>query len=205
MAKQEKLDFNYEEYFDEMFEDTAVLMWTTHHRAFTFAFFLNQLYNLDLELRDNIVLQYKKKEIGCTVYSSQNDVDHMAYFLIDNSEASLPTPKKTILFDKTLLIKGPGAQSKAEYIYSDLEQNSIADNNFVGQQRDELRNTFVNTGILESVLFDFSTPDEPDTTYFPNSQGDTEKEKKRQRFLKEHREYVADLFMALDSMMPDFE
>ena len=49
MAKQEKLDFDYEEYFNEQFETTAVLMWNTHHAPFTFASYFNKLYNKQLE------------------------------------------------------------------------------------------------------------------------------------------------------------
>ena len=205
MAKQEKLEFDYEEFFDETFERSSVLMWVTHLQAFTFAFYLNQIYNIRLERRENVVLHNKKGDLDCTVFSYQDNVSHIVYFLIDSRNETPSGTKKTIIFDKTLLIIGPDARLKGEYIYKDLDEHRTNTDNYVNRQRDELRDTFVGSGIFESALFDFSDPDEPRSTYFPTSYGNTEKEKKSLRFLKEHREYITDLFMALDSMMPDLD
>ena len=204
MAKQEILDYDFEEFFNETFERTSVLMFSTHHQAFTFAFYINQLYNMRLERRDDIVIHRKKGDVKYSVFYYQDNISHMVYFLVDSSSSMLAAPSTSTIFDKTMLIIGPDAYAKAQFIYDDLNQSNINSESFVGQQRDELRNSFVNTGILESALFDFSDPEKPRTTYFTNSSS-PEIEKKRMRFLNEQREFVTDLFIALDDMMPDFE
>ena len=54
-----KLTFDYDEFFNEKLESTAILMWSTHYQTFTLAFYLNQLYGLGLERLDNITVEQK--------------------------------------------------------------------------------------------------------------------------------------------------
>ena len=77
--------FDYNEYFDSLFSMTSVTMWSTRYPAFTFAFYLNQLYGLELERRDDIVVTNAKKEIPCSVFSYQRNVDQLVFFLIENN------------------------------------------------------------------------------------------------------------------------
>lgn len=201
MPKQEKLKFDYEEYFNDKLETTAILMWSTHYQTFTFAFYLNQLYNIKLERRDSITLERKSGNYDCSVYSCQSNADQQAFFLIEN-------PKETTapnIFDKTLLIIGPDAHDFAEHIYNDLEATTVNNNDYITMERDEMRRTFVESGIFESAMFDFSDPDYPETTYFTDAKGNAALQKKRQRFLKEQREFVSDLIFALDPLLPDYE
>jgi hypothetical protein len=201
MAKQEKLSFDYEEYLDELFETTAILTWSTHYPPFTFVFYLNQLYNMQLERQEDIILEQKSGQMKCTVYYGQDNIKHIAYILVDNSNNPTGASRESI-FDKTLLIKGPDAHHIARNIYDDInEERAIgeyADNN------EALLGMFVDSGILESAMFDFSDREEPKSTYF----GDTQNEKmlrKQQRFMKEQRIFFSDILLAVDSLLPDFE
>lgn len=201
MPKQEKLKFDYEDYFNEKLESTAILMWGTHYQTFTFAFYLNQLYGFNLERHENITLERKSGEYSCSLYTYQINANQQAFFLIDNPKETA-TPN---IFDKTLLIIGPESQELAKRIYDDMEHRASKEEQFSSFEREEIRSSFVENGIFESALFDFSDPEYPDTTYFPDTSNNAALQKKRQRFLKEQREYVADLILALDPLLPDYE
>ncbi|MBP5327810.1 MAG: hypothetical protein J6Y98_07870 [Bacteroidales bacterium] len=201
MAKQEKFAFDYEEYLNEIFETTAILSWSTHYPAFTFAFYLNQLYNTQLERQDDIFLEQKEGQMKCIVYFGKDTIKHIAYILVDNSD-NMMSPKKDKIFDKTLLIKGPDAFEIAQNIYDDL--NAMAPTDVYLDNSETMRRLFLDSGILESALFDFSKPDDPKSTYF----SDTQNEKtlrKRQKFMKEQRIFFSDILLAVDSLLPDFE
>jgi len=202
MAKKEKLDFDYNDFFDEKFEDTAVLMWNTHHQAFTFAFYLNQLYSLNLMRCDEKTLEGKDSPFDCSIYSYISTIDQQAFFLIDTTAAASNSKSSGIFFDKTMLIIGPDAFETAEHIYNETSQSSptTTDN-----ERNAMLQSFVDTGIFESALFDFSDPDRPETTYFPSSNISPSLQKKRDRFLQEQRKFVSDLIIAVDPFLPDFE
>lgn len=201
MAKQEKLDFDYEEYFNEQFETTAVLMWNTHHAPFTFASYFNKLYNKQLERKDNITIHRKSGELICSVYLYQSNIKHMVFILIDSGNYKSPSH----FFDKTMLIVGEGAYEEASAIYRDMNKNPENYDDYMMQEREDMRQRFLNSGVLESAMFDFSNPDYPNTTYFPKQKLSAAMEKKRQRFLKEQREFVIDLLMAVDELLPDFD
>ena len=205
MAKQEKLEFDYEGYFNGILEDTAILMWSTHHAAYTFAFYLNRLYNLNLERKENVTFKRKSGDISCPIYCRKDTVKRHTYILIDNSGVQPETKKSITFFDKTLLIMGDEAHNIARRIHDETgaadESGSIIEDPY----RDEMLKTFVNSGILESALFDFSNPDAPYTTYFPDTPGNETLQKKRQKFLKEQREFIIDLIIAIDSLLPDYE
>ena len=201
MPKQEKLKFDYDEYFNDKFESTAILMCNTRHQAFTFAFYLNQLYGLHLERHDDITLGDDKDGSRCLIYSYQSNADQLAYFLIENPGGN--GGQRRNYFDKTLLIIGPDAHEVAQHIYDELDTPQNGDG--MMPQRDEMMRTFVESGILESALFDFSDPDYPETTYFPDTKGNAALQKKRARFLKEQREYVSDLIFAIDPLLPDYD
>ena len=65
--------------------------------------------------------------------------------------------------------------------------------------------TFVDSGIVESAMFDFSDPDRPETTYFPKNTNNPTLQKRKARFLKEERKFISDVLMALDDLIPDFD
>lgn len=210
MAKQEKLEFDYEEYFDMMLESTAVLMWATHITSFTFAFHLNKIFGLALERRESVTLNRKGVPYECLVYSCSNNMMQTSYFLIDNVMSPLDGKRANSIFDKTLLICGPDAFPIIHDIYNSLEapvtakdiyvQSAVGDADMASQCRD-----FAGTGILESAIFDFSDPAAPDTTYFPSHSNNPAIQKKRTLFLKEQREYVTDLLLAIDHLLPTYE
>ncbi|MBQ6955190.1 MAG: hypothetical protein IJP80_01055 [Bacteroidales bacterium] len=209
MAKK-IFDFDYQGYFNEMFETTTVLMWSTQHAPFTFAFYLNKLYNFQLVRKDNITLKMphsRRGTIDCTVFHHQSNVDHMAYLLIDSSGnvRDKTNNKKGTIFDKTLLLIGADSQELAKTIYDEMNEPATVSDNMLVQEREMTRREFIDSGILESVLFDFSNPDDMETTYFRNSLNDTSLEAKRQRFLNDQRNFVTDIMMTLDDLLPDFE
>lgn len=210
------LDFDYQGYFNEMFETTTVLMWSTRYEPFTFAFYLNKLYDISLVRKENISLnmpQSKNETMECSVYHYQSNVEHLAYLLIDSSGSvrDKKSNKKGTIFDKTLLMIGADSQELARSIYEETngamfwESNTQEINNLAMQERETTRREFINSGILESVLFDFSNPDELETTYFRNSLNDKSLEAKRQKFLNEQRNYVTNIMVALDDLLPNFE
>lgn len=201
MPKQEKLKFDYDEYFNDKFESTAILMCNTRHQVFTFAFYLNQLYGLHLERRDDILLDEGDDGTRCPIYTYQSNANQLAFFLIENPGGTGGKNRK--YFDKTLLIMGPDAHELAQHIFNELD--SPQNGGGTMPQRDEMMRTFVESGILESALFDFSDPDYPETTYFPDTKNNATLQKKRARFLKEQREYVSDLIFAIDPLLPDYD
>lgn len=202
MNRQEKLKFDYEEYFDGLFESTSILMWSTRYAAFTFAFYLNHLYEMNLEKRDDIIIEINGEPHSCPVYHRQDNVSHQTYILVDNTWGD--TKKRTVFFDKILLIIGADPGELAERILGDTTLASSS-TGLLANERDAMIESFVNSGILESALFDFSDSDNPRTSYFPSTAVKESVLKKQNQFLKVHRTFVADLLLALDSLLPDFE
>ncbi len=204
------LDFDYQGYFNEMFETTTVLMWSTNYAPFTFAFYLNKLYDIKLVRKDDISLKMphsRNETMDCSVYHYQSNVEHAAYLLIDssNSVRDKKSKKKGTLFDKTLLLIGADSQELAKTIYEEMNGLPNYSSDPFVQERDQTLREFIESGILESVLFDFSNPDDLETTYFHNSLNDANLEIKRQMFINEQRNYVTDLMMALDDLLPNFD
>jgi len=202
MSKNEKLEFDYEEYFDEQFKTTAILRFSTNYPSYTFAFYLNQLYSLDLERKDDVKLQIGAEEIPCPILSSENIVKKLTYIMIDCSDALLSGQLSSIIFDKTLLIIGENAHQTAQAIYDDL--NGIGAGH-ADERRQAMLRSFIKRGILENALFDFSTPSMPRTTYFAQDAKTPELKKKRDKFLKAQREFSTDILWAVDSLLPDYE
>ena len=198
-----RLEFDYEDYFNDLFTTTAVLMWSTHHTAVTFAFYINRLYNKQLTRRNNITLHTKQGESRCSVFSQQDNVSHTTYLLIDNPNHQPSSKNGTTFFDKTLLIMGPDAHKLAHLIYDDLDSPVATQPG--NEAHHLLRQTFLVSGVLEYALFDFSDPDYPQTTYFPTIANDLRMQEKRRLFLRRQREYACDLLLALDSLLPDYE
>ena len=205
MAKKERLDFDYEEFFNERLEDTAIVTWSTRHQAFTFAFYINQLYSLNLERCDEIELEAAGNTVQCSVYSYISKVNQQVFFLVDTPAAIARASGSGIFFDKTFLIIGPDSFELGERIYNETAQLHTGDiaNSYAG--RSQMLQTFVDSGIVESAMFDFSDPDRPETTYFPKSTNNPTLQKRKARFLKEERKFISDVLMALDDLIPDFD
>lgn len=207
------LDFDFQEYFNEMFETTTVLMWSTHYAPFTFAFYLNRLYNIQLVRKDNITLDIphtRNATMVCPVYHYQSNADHMAYLLIDSSSSvrDKTSKKKGTIFDKTLLLIGADSQELARTMYEEMNRwNAVPAccEGTILQEREQTLQEFIESGILESVLFDFSNPDELETTYFQNSLNDPSLEAKRQKFLNDQRNFVTNIMIAVNDLLPNFE
>ena len=192
-----RLEFDYEEYFNMMFKTASVLMWSSHIESYTFAFYLNQLYNLGLERCDNIEVGIgKSSSAECKLYSYVSNVKHMGYFLIDNGFDG-----KVNIFDKALLFYGHDARSEAEHMFGEMDAARVSD----GEDRHAVMlQQFKDSGILESAVFDFSDPSNLWTSYFPRS-ASQQQLKIKQRFLKDQRTYACNLLLSLDAMLPDFD
>ena len=200
--------FDYQDYFNEMFEKTTVLMWNTRHEPYTFAYYLNKLYNIRLDRKKSISITKPNtggEKMLCSVYQYQSAVEHIAYILIDSSEGTRGEDKKGMLFDKTLLLTGAESDRIGQNIYEEMLQGSGASKACQLDERDETMREFIDTGILECVLFDFSNPEEMETTYFAGGQGNKSMEAKRQRFLNEQRSLVSEMMIALDDLLPNFD
>lgn len=199
-----KFAFDYDEFFNEKLESTAILMWNTHYQTFTLAFYLNQLYGLCLQRLDNITIEQKTGPLSCTIYSCCNNADQTSFFLIDNpQQAESPN-----IFDKTLLIIGPESQELAQHIHHEIDNartGNASTSDAPADSRQAMLVDFVLTGIFENALFDFSDPDNPLTTYFQNTDPNPTLQKKQQRFLKQQRQYVSDLIYAIEPLLPDYE
>lgn len=204
------LDFDYQEYFNEMFETTTVLMWSTHCEPYTFAYYINKLYGIKLVRKNNISIKMPHSHnemIECPVYHYQSNVEHMAYLLIDSSKyvRDKQSNKKGTIFDKTLLLIGADSEDLAKSIYEEMIGVNPFLNDTITENRGQTLQEFLQSGILESVLFDFSNPDELETTYFRNSLKDANLEAKRQKFLNDQRTFVTELMLALNDLMPNFD
>lgn len=205
MAKQTKYSLSVEDvysHYDEMLETTAMLAWNTSYSAYTFAFHLNQLYGLELQRRDDICLSTLKEEIQCSVYSYDDMVNHLSFYLIENGLSSRQQVQELSYFDKTLLIHGPESFDRAQQIYDDLNAPERVETDLIAMQREALRLSFVNSGIVESESFDFSDPDEPRSSMIaPN----TTPNKKQQAFLDFQMKYIQGIFVELDDILVDFD
>ena len=198
-----RLDFDYEDYFNELFSTTAVLMWSTHHAAITFAFYINRLYNKQLMRRDNITLHTQQGESLCSVFTQQDNLSHTTYLLVDNPNHMPSSRSSVTFFDKTLLIMGPDAYEQAHNIYADLGNSTPLPSS--DEAHTLLRQAFLDNGVLEYALFDFSEPDDPQTTYFATPSADPRIRDKQRLFLRKQREYACDLLLALDAFLPNYE
>lgn len=201
MAKQEKLDWDYEEYFDEIFETTGVVMWNTHIPSFTFAFFLNELYQLKLQRQECVSLKKKKATTKCIVYSYVDAVMHTTYFFIENGQSTPGAERANAYFDKVLLVMGPNGHETSRRIQHDLEPPSL----FGNEDKSPEIKCFVDSGILESAYFDYSDAEYPQTSYFPQTNVNEALKKKQSLFLKEQKDYLSDLILAVDHLIPNFD
>ena len=200
-----RLDFDYEEYFNELFANTAVMMWSTHLPAVTFAFYINRLYDKQLTRRESITLHTKKDESRCSVFTQQDNLRHTTYMLIDDP-SHRPSARSTgSFFDKTLLIMGPDAHQLARDIYDDMESTPLLAPTDSDDAHTLLRQTFLASGVLEYALFNFADPNRPRTTYFTSQSSDPRIQERQRQFLRRQREYVCDLLLALDSLLPNYE
>ena len=197
--------FDYSEYFESLFSMTSVTMWSTRYPAFTFAFYLNQLYGLELERRDDIVVSNAKKEIPCSVFSYQRNVDQLVFFLIENDPNSTQEIKQLSYFDKILLIMGPDAEKYSMNIYNDIMKPKPNSMNIAEIEREQLCKSFIENGIVEMGVFDFTDANDIRTNYFSSPATNETTKKKRLKFLQFYREYMTDLFVGLDELIPNFE
>lgn len=185
-----------------MLETTAILAWNTSYSAYTFAFHLNQLFGLELQRHDDIRLSTLKEEIQCSVYTYDDLVNHLSFYLIENGLASRQQVRELSYFDKMLLIHGAEAFDRAQQIYDDLNAPERTGLDLIAMQRESLRMSFVSSGIVESVSFDFSDPDEPRSSMIA---ANATPNKKQQAFLDYQKKYIQGIFVELDDMLEDFE
>lgn len=197
--------FGYDDYFNDLFERMSVIMWNTRYSVHTFAFYLNQLYNLRLERREDITLVSSKEPISCSVFSCCDNVDKSAVFLIENKKTPLTSqPREFSYFDKTLLVIAPDAAEKTDAIYNDINRPPSSPADIYSACKEELRTSFIDNGIVESVIFDFSDPDNPVCSWFQPTDYKA-LSKQRQKFILFHKNHTIDLLVGLDKLLPDFE
>ena len=188
--------------YEEMLESTAILMWNTSYSDFTFAFYLNQLFGLELERRKDISLSTMKEEIQCSVFSYDDKVNHQSYFLIENGLASRQSVKELSYYDKTLLILGADAFERAEPIYDELKEPMRNSVDLLAMQREELRTSFVNSGIVESAWFNFADPDNPESSIIATR---SPLNKKQKAFIDFQKDYIQGIFVELDDLLPNYD
>lgn len=186
--------------YDEMLENTAVLSWNTSYTAFSFAFYLNHLYGLNLQRRDDITLSTMKETITCSVFSCNDGVNHQSFFLIENGMTAMQKVQKMSYFDKTLLIQGPDAFEIADGIYNDMLRPHSNAVDIIGMQREEMRLDFVNTGIVETVKFDFSDHNNPTSSLIKPGIPASSKQKKFHEFQKE---YIQGILVEIDDLIEE--
>lgn len=205
MAKRNAFTLTEEEVnspYEEMLEITAILMWNTSYSDFTFAFYLNQLFGLGLERRKDIGLSTMKEDIQCSVFAFNDKVNHQAYFLIENGLASRQNVKELSYYDKTLLIQGADAFERAEQIYNDLKEPAHKTVDLIGLQREEMRCAFVDSGIVESAWFNFSDPDNPESSIISSL---APLSKKQKAFIDFQKEYTQGILVEIDDLLPNFD
>ena len=206
MAKTVKYELDQQEfldYYEELLSETAVMMWETRHTAFTFAFYLNHLYGLHLVRRDSVTVFKKNVPLACAVYSHHDSVNHQQFFLIENSMEGMQRFRELSYFDKLLLATGPDARERLRCIYDEMYQPARTATGIVEAQRESMRRSFIDNGIVQCADFDFSDPDSPATTFLPYAAPDTPQYRKQQKYLEFQKEYIEDLLVQLDPYMAE--
>lgn len=192
-------------YYDDLLESTAILMWNTRYSAFTFAFFLNRLYALDLKPDTVIDFQCNKQLVESSIFSFHNPTEKMSYFLVDNSPESMQRISELSYFDKVLLIMGEDSKERADFIFSDIRSVKSNPADMLVMQREETKSCFVESGVVAFDTFDFSNPDNPSSSFLSEAAEGSSLYRKQQKFLKIQRDYFQGLFVAIDDLMRDFE
>jgi hypothetical protein len=187
---------------EEQLENTAVLAWRTSYTAFTFAFYLNQIFHMELRRCNDIQLSSMKEAIRCSVYSYSDPVDHLNYFLIENNMEDMQSVKALSYFDKMLLVNGAEASERADAIDEELKAPMRHHDDILGTQYEEMRHTFVETGIIESARFDFTDAEIPTASILDSDSGLS---KKQQNFLQFYRDYIQGILIEIDDLIQYFE
>ncbi len=202
MSRNKKFTLTTEEILDpidEMLESTSVLMWNTSYADYTFAFYLNQLYDMNLERRDQIFLSVSGKEVECSVFSQIDCENHLTYFLVESTQASRQKIRQLSYFDKFLLIQGDFAHERMEQIYNDSNKTPQEVIDIVSMQRESLRQTFITSGIIQSACMEFSDEELPSTTITSNPT------KSQRDFLLFQKEFIQSLLVQLDDLIGEYE
>ncbi len=188
--------------YEEMLESTAILAWNTSYSAFTFAFYLNELFHLQLLRRNDIRLSSMKEDIQCSVYAYTDTISHQSYFLIENELASRQRIQELSYFDKTLLIQGAEAFERAQEIYAELKEPFHQSDDIIGMQREEMRRSFIDSGIVESIWFDFSDPDNPSSSLIADN---VPLNKRQKKFIDFQKDYIQGIFIEIDDLLTDYD
>ena len=205
MATPKKIQLDSEGLFDDILETTAVINWSTRYPVFTFAFYLNQLLKMDLKKVDDITFSHKGSRLNCSVYAYNDFSYQTSYFLVENNPECIKGFSEFSYFDKSLLIIGPDAESRLQHINNMMNSNEMQPSCIIGMEREQMRQSFINDGIIETATFDFSDPDMPTSDYFTNAPVGSTLYKKQQKFLMAQKEYIENLLVGLDKLIPDYE
>lgn len=193
------LEFNDEEYCDELLQNTTALMWSTQHALPRVAWMLNSLFSCHFERLNNITIQLDKQEVECRLFCHQDPVRMETWLLADNNRVEAQQVAELGYWDIMLAIYGVTSGERIKSIIATLEQPFRIRHTIHGERMEKEREALT-AGIFDTHTLDFSSPRYPECSLFgdvvrPNA--------KQKRFLKLHRDYVLAMLLEEESRLPE--
>ncbi len=204
MATKYTLDIGNE--YDEELSTSAVTLWTTNYPAYTFAYHLNELFDLKLSYDEPLEIIVDGREATLPLYLYQDAIHKLNYILVENSTLDINAQGQRSFsqYDKTLIINGFEAKERMEQLRADLTDRNREKQDLFDMRREARRIEIMDNGIIESASMDFSDPGNPilDTLVQPQS---GKKSHRLQRYLNNQTQFIRDVFMAVDYRLSYFE
>lgn len=193
------LEFDDEEYCDELLQNTTALMWSTQHALPRVAWMLNDLLACHFERLPNITVQLDKQEVECRIFCHHDPVRMETWLLADNNRMEAQQVPELGYWDIMLAVYGITSGERIANLITTLERPFPVRHTLHGERMEHDRQALV-SGIFDTQTLNFSSPRNPECSLF----GDVVRPTARQRrFLKLHRDYVLALLLEEECHLPE--
>jgi len=194
-----------DEYTEEL-STSAVTMWITRYPVYTFAYHLNELFDIELEYNEPLKVTIDGQESTLPLYLYQDTIHMLNYILIENISLDINSQGQRAFsrYDKTLIINGFDPEIRMEQIRTELTSRTPFDSSIPDMGREARRLDIMDNGIIESACIDFSDPDHPvtDAITLPQS---GKRVQRLQQYLTDQTKFMRDVLMAADYLLHEFE
>lgn len=194
-----------DEYTEEL-STSAVTMWITRYPVYTFAYHLNELFDIELEYNEPLKVTIDGQESTLPLYLYQDTIHMLNYILIENISFDSNTLGQRAFsrYDKTLIINGIEPEVRMEQIRTELTSRHPLNGGLPDMGREARRIEIMDNGIIESACIDFSDPDHPvtDAISLPQS---GKRVQRLQQYLTDQTKFMRDVLMAADYLLHEFE
>lgn len=206
MAKPKTYTLDCSDEYDQELSEAAVTLWITRYPAYTFAYHLNNLFELNLEYSDPIVVDIDGQEATVQAFIYQDTTRQLNYVLIENHTLDINDmgQRDFSQYDKTLIISGFEALQRMEEIRNELTNRTPLYSDDTQREREAQRLEIMDNGIIESAGIDFSDTDNPviDSLMLPKN---NKRALQLQKFLATQTDFLRNILYAIDNRIPDFE